>query len=68
MISAAKVYALLDDRFNIAKEDVRKAAVLALRHRILLNFEAEADGISADEIVSQVIQEVDASDRDPIRA
>jgi MoxR-like ATPase len=68
MISAAKVFALLESRFNVAKEDLRKAAALALRHRILLNFEAEADGISADEIIRQVIEAVDAMDRDPIRA
>lgn len=67
LVTAAKVYALLAGRFNVAKEDLRRAAPLALRHRILLNFEAEADAVDADTVIADVIAHVDAGDRDPIR-
>lgn len=67
LITAGKVYALLNGRFNVSKEDLKKAAKPALRHRLLLNFEAEADGMTADRVVDQVISAVEAGDRDPIR-
>lgn len=67
LITAAKVYALLNGRFNVAKEDLKKAAKPALRHRILLNFEAEADGMTADRVIDEVVATVEAGDRDPIR-
>lgn len=67
LITAGKVYALLNGRFNVSKEDLKKAAKPALRHRILLNFEAEADGMTPDRVLDQVISAVEAGDRDPIR-
>ena len=66
MVTAAKVYALLDGRFNVSKEDLAKAARAALRHRLLLNFEAEADGVSADTVIDAVVTRVGSSDKDPI--
>ena len=67
LVAVARVYALLDARFNVAKEDIRKAAPASFRHRLLLNYEADAEGITADEVIQQVIQAVDAADRDPIQ-
>lgn len=67
LVTAAKVHALLAGRFNVAKEDLRKALKPVLRHRILLNFEAEADGKSADQILEEVALYVESRDRDPIR-
>ena len=52
---AAKVKALLAGRTSVAIEDIRLVALPALRHRCLLNFEAEAEGITTDEIVTGVI-------------
>lgn len=52
---AAKVKALLAGRTSVAVEDIRLVALPALRHRCLLNFEAEAEGITTDEIVQGVI-------------
>ncbi len=54
---AAKVQALLDGRFNVSFADVQKAAVPALRHRILLNFEGEAENLSTDAIVADLLQQ-----------
>ena len=58
LILAGKVNALRDGRFNIGFEDIRKAARPALRHRILLNFEAEAENISSDQMVEDILAHV----------
>ena len=50
----SKVLALLDGRANIAYEDIKTAIIPALRHRLILNFQADADGINADKIISEV--------------
>lgn len=55
---AGKVHAALEGRFNVAKEDVVKAAHAVLRHRIILNYRAEADGLSPDDIISELLNEV----------
>jgi len=67
LVTAAKVHALLAGRFNVAKEDLRKAMKPVLRHRLLLNFEAEADGMTPDKVLDEVATFVDTRDRDPIR-
>ena len=55
ILLAAKVSALLDGRINIAFEDVTYVATAALRHRLILNFQAEADGVSSDEIIQEIL-------------
>ena len=52
----AKIKALLDERYNVAFADVRSVALPALRHRILLNFEGEGEGIKTDEIIKHVLE------------
>jgi MoxR-like ATPase len=66
LITAGKVFALLSGRFNVSKDDLRKALRPTLRHRILLNFEAEADGMTPDKVLSDIQSWVDSRDRDPI--
>jgi MoxR-like ATPase len=58
LLVGAKAEALLDGRSVPAPEDVRKVALPVLRHRILLNFQAEADGLDADQIVSRVLEAI----------
>lgn len=58
MITGAKITALLDGRYNVAYKDIRAVAVPALRHRIILNFDGEAEGISTDSIVQNILEEV----------
>jgi MoxR-like ATPase len=58
LILAAKATALLDGRPNVATADVRQMAVAALRHRLVLGYEAVADGISADDLVAAVLAAV----------
>lgn len=55
MILAGKIIALMDGRFNVAYDDIRMAALPALRHRIILGFEAQAEGISSDAVISALI-------------
>jgi MoxR-like ATPase len=56
LVTAAKVFALMDGRFAVSLADVRRVALPALRHRIVRTFEAEADGIDTDEIVRGVLE------------
>ncbi len=58
LVLGGKVHALLDGRMNLSFEDVRAVARPALRHRIELNFEGEAEDISPDQIVDDVIDRV----------
>ena len=67
LATAGKIYALLDGRYNVSKEDLKKAAKGTLRHRVLLNFEAEADGVTTDRVVEQVLEHGDTLDKDPIK-
>ncbi len=55
LILAAKIYALLDNRYHVARADIDKAAPAALRHRIILNFEGEAEGTSTDEVIAEIL-------------
>jgi MoxR-like ATPase len=55
LVLAAKIYALLDGRYHVAKDDIDKAALPALRHRIIMNFEGEAEGKTSDEIVGEIL-------------
>jgi MoxR-like ATPase len=54
----AKVRALLDGRYNVSFEDVRRVYLPALRHRIIVNFEAQAEGIESDQVLLQVLEKV----------
>jgi len=54
VLLAAKVFALLDGRLNLAVEDIKAASLPALRHRLILNYQAEAEGVTADQIVEEV--------------
>ena len=58
LMLAAKVRALAEGRFNASFDDVQSAALAALRHRLILNFEAEAEGITTDHIITQILREV----------
>jgi len=57
MILAGKIMALLDGRYNVALRDIRAALLPALRHRIILNFDGEAEGISPDSVLQSVLDE-----------
>ena len=55
---AAKVRALLEGRYNVSFEDIRRVYLPALRHRVILNFEAEAEGVDADQILLDILEKL----------
>jgi MoxR-like ATPase len=55
---AAKVRALLDGRYNVSYEDIRRVYLPALRHRVLLNFEAQAEGLEVDQVLLDILEKV----------
>ncbi|HEX6547694.1 MAG TPA: AAA family ATPase [Candidatus Dormibacteraeota bacterium] len=58
LILGGRIRALLDGRFNVAHDDVAAVAPAALRHRVFLNFEADAAGVGSDQVVSAVLESV----------
>ena len=54
LILGGKVRALMDGRFNVSQEDIRALLLPALRHRIILNFEAQADGRTTDDLLEEI--------------
>ncbi len=55
---AAKVRALLDGRYNVSFEDIRRVFLPAMRHRIIVNFEAQAEGIESDKVLLELLEQV----------
>jgi MoxR-like ATPase len=64
LVLGAKVLALRAGRFAVSLDDVKSIALPVLRHRVILNFEGEAEGIDADRLVSDVLEAVEASSRE----
>ena len=58
LILAGKVRALIQGRFNVSFDDLEAVAPHTLRHRLILNFEAEAEGITTDHIIAQILRDV----------
>jgi MoxR-like ATPase len=56
IILAAKIRALLDQRYHVAREDVRAVAHPALRHRIILNFEGQAESVRPDQVIDDILK------------
>ncbi len=56
LLLGAKVRAVTDGRFHVSYKDIQSVALLALRHRLILNFEAEADRVDADDLVKQILE------------
>lgn len=58
LLLAAKVRALTHGRFNVSFDDIQAVTPPALRHRLIVNFEAEAEGINTDHVIAQILQDV----------
>ncbi len=58
LVLGGKVRALLEGRYNVSFEDIRRVYLPALRHRVLLNFEAQAENIPSDTVLAQILNEV----------
>ncbi|MEN0111319.1 MAG: MoxR family ATPase, partial [Planctomycetota bacterium] len=62
---AAKVRALLAGRYNVSFEDARRVYLPALRHRVILNFEAEAEGVDPDDVLREIVKAVPEKAEEP---
>ena len=58
LLLGAKILALLGSRFSASCDDIRCVAHAALRHRIILNFEGEAEGVTTDQVVTDILERV----------
>ncbi len=56
LVLSAKVRALLDERYHVSFGDISESVLPALRHRVLLNFEGQAEGITTDEVLNQILE------------
>jgi len=66
---AAKVRALLEGRYNVSFEDVRRVFLPALRHRVILNFEAQAEGLDTDHVLLEILEKLPEKGEDaPVKA
>ena len=54
-----KIKALLDGRYNVSFDDIRSVLKSALRHRLILNFEGEAEGVTSDRILDDILEKVE---------
>jgi MoxR-like ATPase len=61
LILAAKIRAILDHRYHVSREDLRACAHPALRHRLILNFEGQAENVQADDIIDDILRSVEAA-------
>ncbi|MGE3798005.1 MAG: AAA family ATPase [Thermomicrobiales bacterium] len=61
IVLGSKIRALMEGRLNVAFDDIRAVALPALRHRIILNFEAESSGVSTDDVLISLLAEVPES-------
>ena len=61
MLLGAKVRALFDGRFAASIDDVKGTALAALRHRVLLSFEGEAEGVASDQVISEILKKLPGS-------
>ncbi len=58
LINGGKALAAMDGRFSVALEDVRKIAVPVLRHRISTNFQAQAEGLSTEDVIHRLLEQI----------
>jgi MoxR-like ATPase len=61
LILTAKARALLKGRYSVLMEDIHAMAPAVLRHRILMNFKAEAEGITSDKVTAELVRVVERS-------
>jgi MoxR-like ATPase len=63
MILAGKARAVLRGRYHVAVEDIQAVARPIMRHRIISNFAAQSEGLSPDDIIGKLLEEIPADER-----
>jgi len=64
LVLGGKVLALRAGRFNVSIEDLKTIALPALRHRIIMNFEGEAEGVDGDRLIAEVLESAEQASRE----
>ena len=65
LVRAGQAFAAMDGRFSVAIDDIKKAAIPVLRHRLAANFQAQAEGKTSDDIVVELLKTI--SDPEPAK-
>ena len=66
---ASKIRALLEGRYNVSFEDIRRVFLPALRHRVILNFEAQAEGLDTDSVLLEILEKLpEKAEEEPVTA
>src|ERR1700736_6534646 len=68
LVLAGKVRALLEGRYNVSFEDIRRVYLPALRHRVILNFEAQAENIASATVLAQILEQLKEKAPDVVTA
>jgi MoxR-like ATPase len=63
LVLGGKVRALVSGRFNVSEDDVKSMVLPALRHRVIFNFEGEAEGVSVDTLLAEVVEAAEEATR-----
>ena len=58
LIHGGKALAAMDGRFSVAIDDIRKVAVPVLRHRVSTNFQAQAEGMTTEDVIERLLREI----------
>ena len=66
LVLAGKARALLDGRYHVSFEDISRSVPPGLRHRILLNFEGQAEGLSSDDILKSILEATPTTQKDQV--
>ncbi len=61
LIRCAKIIAILDGRYHVARQDIQSVARSVLRHRVMLNFEGQAEGVQAETVIDDILKAFDSS-------
>jgi MoxR-like ATPase len=64
LIRGARAYCALSGRTAVSVEDIRRVAIPVLRHRVILNFEGEAEQVSSDQLIEDILQKIPAPGRE----
>ncbi|UCE47527.1 MAG: AAA family ATPase, partial [Phycisphaerales bacterium] len=62
LLLSAKAHVVLNGRFNVSCEDIRRYALPVMRHRVILNFAAASEGLDSDDIITRLLETVPESE------
>jgi MoxR-like ATPase len=67
VVLAAKVRAMLDERYHVSFDDLAAAFLPAVRHRMVLNFEGQAEGVTTDDVLNEILAQTPRTVEDGVK-